>query len=163
MRIRTYQDADASNLIDLTIAAFRPFHERSFPAMVSHDWELIAHQDGHWEQNYRDEIPTLHNPAEGRQVAVAESDDHEIVGYVAWKPDPHPDHCEIHILAVRESCRGAGIGSALMNYAMDSMRAEGVRFVGLGAGGDEFHVPARALYESLGFHPIPIVGYLRSL
>ena len=34
--------------------------------------------------------------------------------------------------------------------------------VSLGTGGDWFHAPARGLYESLGFHPVPVVYYLRA-
>ncbi|MGI8416643.1 MAG: hypothetical protein ACR2P2_10675 [Nakamurella sp.] len=76
----------------MTIETFRPFYEHSFPAMMGHDRELIQHQHGNWEQDYRAQIPTLHRPAEGRHVAVAESDDRSILlGYIAWKPGQQTD------------------------------------------------------------------------
>jgi ribosomal protein S18 acetylase RimI-like enzyme len=162
IRLRGYRDRDEAALVELTIETFRPFYEQSFPAMVGHDAELIAHQHGAWEQDYRDEIPTLHEPERGKQVVVAEVDG-RIAGFVAWKPDPRPQHAEISLLAVESAHRHTGVGSALMNAAMDELRAAGIGFVGLGTGGDDFHAPARRLYESLGFHAIPIVGYLRSL
>jgi ribosomal protein S18 acetylase RimI-like enzyme len=163
MRIRTFQPSDEHDLAELTIETFRPFYEHSFPAMVSHDADLVIHQHGQWEQDYRDEIPTLHDPASGRYVLVAETLDAGIAGYVAWKPDARPQHVEVQLLAVESRYRNAGVATALMNEAMDQMRAANYRFVGLGTGGDSFHTPARRLYESLGFHPIPIVAYLRSL
>lgn len=43
------------------------------------------------------------------------------------------------------------------------MRAAGVQVVELGTGGDEFHAPARRLYESLGFSLVPVAVYLRAL
>ena len=163
MRIRTYRDGDQDALTDLTIATFRPFYEQSFPQMMNHDQEVIEHQHGEWEQDYRQQVPTLHNPSEGKHVAVATVDE-EPIGYVAWCPDgSRPRHGEIYIVAVDRNHRGSGVGRLLMQHAMDQMRADGMRFVGLGTGGDDFHAAARSMYESLGFHPIPIVGYLRSL
>lgn len=43
------------------------------------------------------------------------------------------------------------------------MRARGVAVVHVGTGGDVFHAPARALYESLGFSAYPVVDYTCSL
>lgn len=40
------------------------------------------------------------------------------------------------------------------------MKATGVNVVGIGTGEDDFHAPARALYESLGLTKIPIAAYL---
>ena len=163
MRIRPFEQLDRDPLIELTIETFRPFYESSFPAMVKHDAALIAHQHGQWEQDYRDQVPRLHDPAHGRHVLVAEAEDGVIAGYIAWQPDGRPDHIEITLLAVAADRRHLGAATVLMNEAMTRMRRAGGRFVGLGTGGDSFHAPARKLYESLGFHPIPVVGYLRSL
>jgi hypothetical protein len=46
---------------------------------------------------------------------------------------------------------------------MNAMREQNVEVVSLGTGGDWFHAPARALYESLGFHLVPVAVYMRSL
>jgi hypothetical protein len=46
---------------------------------------------------------------------------------------------------------------------MGAMREQGIEVVELGTGGDDFHAPARALYESLGFHLVPVSVYLRGL
>lgn len=84
--------------------------------------------------------------------------------HVAWCPDTsRPAHGEIDIIAVDTAHRGAGIGTALMEHAMSQMRADGMGFVELGTGGDDFHAPARRLYESLGFYALPTAAYLRSL
>lgn len=163
MHLRTFEQSDLDAVVDLTIATFRPFYEQSFPAMVGYDADLFAHQHGQWEQDYRDEVPTLHDPTAGRHVAVAEAPTGEVVGCIAWRPEGRPQHGEIYLVAVAADHRGWGTGTALMEHAMRAMRADGMGFVGLGTGGDAFHAPARALYESLGFHPIPQVGYLRTL
>ena len=46
---------------------------------------------------------------------------------------------------------------------MSAMREHPLEVVSLGTGGDWFHAPARALYESMGFYPVPVVYYLRAL
>lgn len=164
MHIRSYIDGDADTLIPLTVETFRPFYEESFPAMVNHDQRVIDHQHGDWQGDYRRDVPKLHDPTTGRHVAIAVDTDDRIVGYIAWQPDnSRPHHGEISLLAVEAASRDHGIGRALMRHAMELMRRDGVQFVGLGTGGDDFHAPARALYASLGFHPIPITGYLRGL
>jgi hypothetical protein len=43
------------------------------------------------------------------------------------------------------------------------MREHPLEVVSVGTGGDRFHAPARALYESMDFHPVPVVYYLRAL
>jgi hypothetical protein len=43
------------------------------------------------------------------------------------------------------------------------MRDAGVEVASIGTGGDDFHAPARALYESLGFTPFPAVNYTKAI
>ncbi len=55
MRIRPFTDSDLPTLIDLTIAAFRPFYEDYVHPLLGD--EVFSHQHGQWEQDYRDEVP----------------------------------------------------------------------------------------------------------
>lgn len=146
MRIRVYRDSDQDTLIALTIAAFRPFYEQSFPEMMNFDAHVVTHQHGQWEQDYRDQIPTLHSPSGGKHVAVGIDHQDKVLGYVAWRPSTfRPAQGEVDIIAVDAAHRGTGIGTALMEHAMKHMRASGISFVELGTGGDEFHAPARRM------------------
>ena len=160
MRIRPFTDSDLQTLIDLTIETFRPFYEHYVHPLLGD--EVFQHQHGQWEQDYRDDVPTLHDPIAGRRVAVAEVGD-AIAGYVAWRPSGKPNSGEVYILAVSSSHRRQDVGRQLCLHAIDQMRADGVRFVGIGTGDDAFHAAARALYESLGFTKIPIAGYLKKV
>lgn len=38
-----------------------------------------------------------------------------------------------------------------------------VTVVHVGTGGDDFHAPARGLYEALGFSGLPVVDYTQAL
>lgn len=158
--IRACTQADLLAAVDITIEVFGSFYERTFHSMV--DPQVYEHQHGSWTEDYRRLIPTLFAPEQDRYILLAE-DRGEIAGYVAWHTDPDRRHGEIDILCVRERQRGNGIGRSLCERAIDSMRDRGVEVVQIGTGGDDFHAPARHLYESLGFSPVPAVTYLRSI
>lgn len=160
MEIRPYGPEDGQALVALTIDTFGPFYEKSFRPLLGE--QVFHHQHGGWRDDYRTQVPALHRPEEGKHVAVAELDG-EILGYVAWKADPDRRHGEIDILAVSATRRGAGLGKALCEHAFAALRALGVQMVEIGTGGDDFHAPARALYESLGCRPLPAVVYFKEL
>lgn len=122
---------------------------------------VFAHRHGNWRDDYRTEVPDLHDPKNHKYVAVAESG--PIVGYVAWNVDPERRHGEIHILAVSAGHRCQGIGTALCELAFADMEERDVEVVTIGTGGDDFHARARALYESLGCTPFPVAVYFKEL
>lgn len=158
LEIRTFAPSDLPRLVDLTIETFRPFYE-GFVRRTLGD-ELFELHHGDWEQDYRSELPTLHDPAAGRHVAVAQLGD-VIAGYAAWKVGEAPGHGQIYLLTVDKNHRRREVGRQLCLHAIDEMKGSGVTKVGVFTGGDRFHAPARALYEALGFTKIPIVGYLK--
>lgn len=162
MNIRSYHPGDLNALIELTIATFGPFYENHFRPLVGE--VIFHHRHGRWADDYRAQVPALHNPAAGKYVAVAETSDAAIAGYVAWTVDPARRHGSIEILAVAEARRREHAGTALCGYAFDDMKGKGVEVVTIGTGGtDSFHAPARALYESLGCVPCHVVVYFRQL
>jgi ribosomal protein S18 acetylase RimI-like enzyme len=160
MRIRPFVDSDLQRLIDLTIETFRPFYEGYVHPLLGD--EVFEHQHGQWEQDYRDEVPSLHDPAAGRHLAVAQVGQ-TVVGYISWRPGERPHSGQIQLLAVSSSHRRQNVGRQLCLYAIQQMRADGVEVVGVGTGDDAFHAAAQALYESLGFVKIPIAGYLKKI
>lgn len=160
MLIRAFVQDDLARLTELTIDTFRPFFEDSVGPLL--DGLVLATLHADWRGDYRALVPTLHDPDRHKYVAVAEADG-LIVGYVAWHADPARHHGEITLLAVDERDRGDGTGTALCKYAFADLRARGTELVEIGTGGDPFHAPARALYESLGCVPFPTVHYYRQL
>ena len=158
MHIRPFSPDDLDTLVELTIETFRPFYEGYVLDLMGAD--LFALHHGSWQQDYRDDLPALHDPEAGRTVAVAEVDG-DVAGYVAWKIEQHrPDHGEIYILAVAPAHRRHQVARDLCVHAIEAMKAHGVDVVGIGTGEDAFHAAARGLYESLGFTKVPIAGYI---
>ena len=160
MQLRPFVLQDLTRLIDLTIETFGPFYEDSFRPLVGE--AVFAHQHGDWREDYRTDVPTLHDPPNHKYVAVAELGG-SIVGYVAWNVDPERRHGEIYIVAVSVVHRGQGIGTGLCELAFSDMKERGVEVVTIGSGGDAFHAPARALYERLGCTPLPVTVFFKEL
>ena len=160
MHILPFANSDLPPLIDLTIETFRPFIEGYVQPLMGDD--IFRHQHGQWEQDYRDDVPTMHDPGSGSHVAVAQIGV-AIVGYVSRKISEKPNHGEICRLAVASPHRRHHVGRQLCLHAIQEMNADNVEVVGIGTGDDPFHTAARALYESLGFTKIPIAGYLKKI
>jgi ribosomal protein S18 acetylase RimI-like enzyme len=162
VNIRPYHQRDLNALIELTIETFGPFFENHFRPLAGE--AIFQHQHGRWADDYRAQVPALHDPAAGRHVAVAETSDGAVVGYVAWQADPARRHGDVVILAVAAAHRRDHIGTALCEHAFARMAEDDVEVVTIGTGGtDSFHAPARALYESLGCVPVHVAVYFKQL
>lgn len=160
MLIKAPIDSDIPILVDIAIDTFGTFYEGYVHPLLGD--EIYRHQHGSWRGDYRKEIPTLHYPEGGRNIAVAEVDD-VIAGFVAWKTGAKLNHGEIYLLAVLPKYRRASVGRQLCVHAIQEMKSIGVKVVEVGTGGDDFHAPARAPYEGLGFTMIPVAAYLKNI
>jgi ribosomal protein S18 acetylase RimI-like enzyme len=162
VNIRSYHPRDLTALTEITIATFGPFYENHFRPQVGE--VIFHHQHGRWADDYRAQVPALHDPAAGKHVAVAETRDGTIAGYVAWRVDPARRHGEVGLLAVAAAHRRDHIGTALCEHAFDDMNRRNVEVVTIGTGGtDSFHAPARALYESMGCVPVHVAVYFKQM
>jgi len=111
MNIRPYLPRDLNALTDLTIETFGPFYEDHFRPVMGES--IFRHQHGRWADDYCAQVPALHDPAAGKHVAVAETNDRAIAGYLAWTVDSERRHGQIVILAVAATRRRDHIGTAL--------------------------------------------------
>ncbi|MFM9373142.1 GNAT family N-acetyltransferase [Streptomyces sp. Da 82-17] len=160
MLIRDFDQADLPRLIELTIDTFRPFFEESLRPLVGE--QVFDVQHGDWRGDYRVEVPKLHDPRQHKHVAVAETAG-TVVGYIGWRADPAAGYGTVEMLAIASGHRRAHVGTALCEYAFGELRQAGAKMVEIGTGGDAFHAPARALYESLGCVKLPTAVYFREL
>ncbi|MFJ9633925.1 GNAT family N-acetyltransferase [Streptomyces sp. NPDC101175] len=160
MIIRSCEPRDLPRLTELTIETFGPFYENSFRPLVGE--VVFTRQHGGWREDYRTLLATLHAPERKKHAAVADLDG-ELAGYVGWETDPAREHGTISILAVDPRHRRDHLATALCEHAFGRMRAQGAMYAEIGTGGDEFHAPARALYESLGCVQLPAAVYFREL
>jgi GNAT superfamily N-acetyltransferase len=98
-----------------------------------------------------------------RDVFVAVVDGRQ-VGFAAVALDAfHEGMGVVEVVAVDPAYQWRGIASRLMVHCAEHMRVRGMDIAAVETGGDEGHAPARALYESLGYTPLPVVRYLKPL
>jgi GNAT superfamily N-acetyltransferase len=100
---------------------------------------------------------------QGPHVWVAVDRD-QPVGFVAvvLKND-EPRSAEIDMLAVDPDHQRHGVGTSLVEVAVDFARGAGVRIVDVATGGDPGHAAARRVYEGAGFIGLPLVRYYKAL
>ncbi len=158
MHLRDCTSSDIPALVELTIATFQPLFTG---ALVDLRPEVTAHDHGRWQDDYRVEVPSLLAPDQDRYVTLAEQDG-RVLGYVAWNITDVTSG-RLEMVAVHPDARRRGVARALCTTAITQLQQRGAAVVHIGTGGDAFHAPARALYESLGFIPYPTVDYARSV
>ncbi len=183
--IRPLAEADIESVIALSLRAWAPVFD-SFRGVLGEaiyrhlfpDWS--AHQAAAVERVLRDEAlhtwiavdPTgaaAGRSATGSTAAAAtdSADTGRPVGFVSVvhhdETYAEPNSSEIEMIAVDPAAQRQGIGAALLDHAVDRMRAHGARLAVIGTGGDPGHAPARAAYERAGFTPLPLVRYYRML
>ena len=120
MHIRPFADRDLPSLINLTIETFRALLTRATSIPY---WATTCSGTSTASGNRTTEtsLPSLHDPAAGRHVAVAQTDA-DIVGYVAWQPGDRPASGQIAMLAVSSSQRRHGVGRRLCLHAIHEMK-----------------------------------------
>ena len=158
MHIRDCTSLDLPALTALTIETFRPLLAGSLVQLRA---EVTAHDHGHWEDDYRQEVPSLLAPDEGRFITLAEEHG-EPLGYVGWNTTGATSG-RLEMVTVHPDARRRGVARALCSAALTRLEKICVAVVQIGPGCDELHAPARALYEFLGFIQYPTIDYARML
>jgi GNAT superfamily N-acetyltransferase len=67
------------------------------------------------------------------------------------------------MLAVDPAAQRQGLGRALTDHATAWLRDAGMRVAVIGIGGDPGHVPARRVYEQVGYSVMPAAQYFKVL
>jgi GNAT superfamily N-acetyltransferase len=97
------------------------------------------------------------------EVSVAEARRH-VAGFVAVRLDRATRLGESGLNAVEPAHAGRGIGTAMYEFALAHMKAEGILVATVGAGGDPSHAPARRVHRKVGFDvEIPGVWMVKKL
>ncbi len=67
------------------------------------------------------------------------------------------------MVAVDPDYQGHGIGTTLIEFALDWMKDVGMSIAMVETGGDLGHAPARHTYEKVGFGLFPVARHFRKL
>lgn len=156
--IRPMHDDDVSALQDLTEYAFEPIFE-SFEAILGPDLFAMVYPD--WRALQRNLVATMYQDEKiDCRVATVEG---VVAGLVTIKLKLDAKEGEIYFLVVHPDYQNRGIGSRLIDFALNYIKDAGMDIAVVGTGGDASHAPARKSYEKAGFTDLPLVRFYRKL
>jgi ribosomal protein S18 acetylase RimI-like enzyme len=159
LHIRPAELADAPRLQAIREAAFASIFA-SFRSMLGDElYELAQARDAAAQ---RELLASMLVPGSPWELYVAIAD--EIVGFVSIRLDNELRMGEIGLNAVDPARTGRGIGTRMYHFAVDRMKAAGMRVATVSTGGDPSHAAARRAYRKAGFlADIPSVWMCRTL
>ncbi len=159
MQIELYSPDQLDAVVRLSLRAWTPVFDSIQNAMDA-DVYRVFYPD-HWRVSQQKAVEDV-CAAEDTNVWVA-VDAGSTVGFVAVKLDSESSMGEIYMVAVDPDSQGHGIGSALIEFALDWMKEAGMAIAMVETGADPGHAPARHTYEKLGFGLFPVARYFKKL
>ena len=159
VRIEPYNAHHLDAVIRLSLRAWTPVFESIQNAMDADVYR--AFYPDHWRVSQLQAVEEV-CAAEEANVWVA-LDTGSTVGFVAVKLHSESSMGEIYMVAVDPDFQGHGIGSALIEFALDWMKDAGMSIAMVETGGDPGHALARHTYEKAGFGLLPIARYFKKL
>ena len=141
--IRPYQESDRERLYEITAASFK---EASIHGILEEKFGKLRGTT--WaERKARDIDEDIETEPKG--VLVAESEDGQIVGYITTVTDESSGIGRIPNLAVAPEAQGQGIGTKLINAALDRFEELGMDLIKIETLAT--NEVGRALYPRFGF------------
>ena len=150
-------------VVQLSLLAWAPvFH--SFQQVLGAKVYSLLFPD--WKQTQRSIVEKICTGHVQTLVWVAEADG-MILGFLAYtlnsQENGQENTAEVELLAVHPEYQNQGIGTELNQFALEKMKASGMKLAIVATGGDPGHAPARRTYEKAGYTALPIVRYYQDL
>lgn len=142
MKIRPYLATDLETLKRITVESFDGI---AMDQTIEEKFGVLGGRDWRWRKARHIEQDCVGNPA---GVFVAEEDG-KILGYITTQIDREAGKGRVPNFAVDASARGRGLGRALIEFALEYFRREGLAFAAIET---MTHNPiGQHLYPSCGF------------
>jgi len=120
-----------------------------------------AFYPNHWHMSQQKAMEDV-CAAEDTNVWVA-IDAGSTVGFIPVKLHSEDSMGEIYMVAVAPDVQGQGIGTAVIEFALDWMKDAGMSVAMVETGGDPGHERTRHTYEKVGFELFPVARYFKKL
>jgi GNAT superfamily N-acetyltransferase len=159
MQIKPYDPHKLDAVIRLSLRAWSPVFDSIQKAMNADVYR--AFYPDNWRVSQQKAVEDV-CAAEDTNVWVA-IDAGSTVGFVAVKLHSEDSMGEIYMVAVDPGFQGRGIGTALIEFALDWMKNAGMSIAMVETGCDPGHAPARRTYEKVGFGLLPVARYFKKL
>ncbi|MGL5872639.1 MAG: GNAT family N-acetyltransferase [Xenococcaceae cyanobacterium] len=167
MRIQPYDAEQLDAVIHLSLRAWKPVFDSIQNAMDADVYQ--AFYPDNWRVSQQKAVEDV-CAAEDTNVWIAKvfdrpevNDAGSTVGFVAVKLNLEDSMGEIYMVAVDPNFQGRGIGSTLIEFALNWMKDAGMSIAMVETGGDPGHAPARHTYEKAGFELFPVARYFKKL
>jgi len=154
--IRPLAPADLAAVVELSLLAWEPVFV-SFESILGTEIFDLLHRP-HWRAAQAAQVRG-NCLADGAEAFVTVTTEDVAVGFVVLQQDQDESLGVIEMIAVHPEHQRRGHARALMEFAVQRLRDQGLGLVNVGTGGDPGHAPARALYEAVGFTGVPLVNY----
>ncbi len=159
IQIEPYNADQLDAVIRLSLRAWNPVFDSIQNAMDADVYR--AFYPDNWRVSQQKAVEDV-CAADDTNVWVAINND-STVGFVAVKLHSESSMGEIYMIAVDPDFQAQGIGTALMEFALNWMKDAGMSVAMVETGGDPGHAPARRTYEKLGFGLFPVARYFKKL
>ena len=159
LQIRPVSDEDIEAVVQLSLRAWEPIFA-SFRQILGAEIYTRIYPD--WRTLQSTSVAAICRESGNTFVWVAEVDG-SVIGFIACKLNMDDKSGEVEYLAVDPDYQNRGIGTELNRFALDQMKARGMKIAVLGTGGDPSHAPARRSYEKAGYTALPLVRYYKDL
>lgn len=159
IQIEPYDAARLNAIIRLSLRAWTPVFDSIQKAMNA-DVYRVFYSDN-WRVSQQKAVEDV-CAAKDIRVWVA-IDRGSTMGFIAVKLHLEDRMGEIYMVAVDPDFQGCGVGTALIEFALDWMKDAGMSVAMVETGGDRGHAPARHTYEKVGFGLFPVARYFKKL
>lgn len=160
VEVRAYEQSDLEAIVELSLRAWKPVFE-SVRSVLGDAIFARLHQPD-WTTLQAEAVRSTCT-SDDRDVFVAVADARP-VGFASVALNAfHERMGVVDMIAVDPTDQQRGIARQLMKRCAEHMRANGMDIAAVETGGDSGHAPARALYQALGYTPLPGVRYLKLL
>jgi GNAT superfamily N-acetyltransferase len=159
MQIELYKPQQLDAVILLSLRAWTPVFDSLQKVMDAEVYQ--AFYPNNWRVSQQKAVEDV-CAAEDTNVWIAIASDSP-VGFIAVKLHLEESMGEIYMIAVDPDFQGQGIGSTLIEFALDWMKDAGMSIAMVETGGDPGHAIARHAYEKAGFGLLPVARYFKKL
>ncbi|WP_181779016.1 GNAT family N-acetyltransferase [Pseudonocardia pini] len=155
--MRPFATADLSAVLDLSVRAWAPVFAAVEKVLAGSQTFELMHPD--WRAGQRAAVEAT---CTSLPTWVAE-DAGTVAGFVAVTLHEADRMGEIVMIAVDPAYQRRGHAAAMVAFATDWLREQGMSVALIDTGADEGHAPARRVYEAAGYTPLPGVKYFKAL
>lgn len=155
-QIRPLTPEDLEAVVDLSLLAWKPVFASFENILGTAIFDQLYHP--HWREAQAAEV-RKNCLADGAESFVLTTADGVTAGFIVLEQHKNESLGVVEMIAVHPEHQRQRHARALMEFAIQRLRDQGLALINVGTGGDPGHAPARALYEAVGFTGVPLVAY----